>query len=61
MFSFRLPLSDRKHVNDVNKWRAQFVKRARCCQPVVTSLAIITNMVSGAANLKSSAIKQVFI
>jgi anti-sigma-K factor RskA len=60
-YFFRRLLRDRRLANDVNRWRVQFVRLARYFQPVATSPATITNMVSGVENLKSSDIKLVFI
>jgi hypothetical protein len=57
-YFFHRLLKDRKLANDVSKWRVQFVRPARCFQPVAILLAIIMNTVSGVANLKNSDIKR---
>jgi hypothetical protein len=57
-YFFRRLLKDLRLVNDVSKWRVQFVRPARYFQPVAILLAIIMNTVSGVANLKNSDTKR---
>jgi hypothetical protein len=61
MYFFRHQPSDLRLASNENRWLAKFAPPVKCKQRVESSHAIITNMVFGVENLKSSDIKQVFI